>query len=149
MIAGEDPEEFDALRAQLWTEFEPRLGMESVLVDRLAARAWRLRRIPVFEAALITLRREAHAEEKRRWGGDSEDTAEDEERCNLDTGRALIRDGGEMLLRVSRYEASQMNAFHRDLRELLFLQDRWRRRAEERKQTVEVLPPHTNDREAA
>ena len=47
------------LRAELEEEHNPRPGIESELVERLAVLMWRMRRIPVFEAALIELRREA------------------------------------------------------------------------------------------
>ena len=57
VIHGEDPEEFNLLRAKLEDEFKPRPGMESELVERLAACMWRMRRIPVFEASLIEARR--------------------------------------------------------------------------------------------
>jgi hypothetical protein len=48
VIRDEDPKKFDSLRAELWDEWQPRPGMESVLVDRLAGQTWRLLRAPVF-----------------------------------------------------------------------------------------------------
>ena len=47
------------LRAELEEEYNPRPGIESELVERLAVLMWRMRRIPIFEAALIEVRREA------------------------------------------------------------------------------------------
>ena len=58
VIGDEDPRAFDRLRAQLEEEYDPRPGIESELVERLAVLMWRLRRIPTFEAALIELPRE-------------------------------------------------------------------------------------------
>jgi hypothetical protein len=54
VIGEEDPDEFDALRQRLFEEFNPRTGFTSELVGRLAVQMWRLRRVPAFEAALIT-----------------------------------------------------------------------------------------------
>jgi hypothetical protein len=56
VIGGEDPDQFDALRADFWREFKPQVGLESELVNRLAELIWRLRRVPAFEAALIMAR---------------------------------------------------------------------------------------------
>ena len=49
-IVNEDPKHFEALRAELWGEYQPASGLESVLMDRLAGYAWRLRRVPRLEA---------------------------------------------------------------------------------------------------
>jgi hypothetical protein len=59
VLEGESADQFDVLRAQYEAEFDPNSVMERELVDRLAALQWRLRRVPVFEAALIRARREA------------------------------------------------------------------------------------------
>ena len=53
VIGDEDPKAFDMLRAELEEEYNPRPGIESELVERLAVLMWRMRRIPIFEAALI------------------------------------------------------------------------------------------------
>jgi hypothetical protein len=146
-IAAEDPAEFEALRTQLWEEFQPAPGIECVLLDRLATRAWRLRRIPVFEAALLTIGREEVAEGRREYGWHS-DLVQHEERWSVDTGLALMRGKDNRLLLLSRYEATQMNAFQRDLQQLLFLQDR-RRAERERDKEVEVAPLQISKRDAA
>jgi len=57
VLEGEDADQFDALREQLEAEFDPDSVIERELVDRLAILLWRLRRVPVFEAALIRARR--------------------------------------------------------------------------------------------
>jgi hypothetical protein len=59
VVEGEDADEFDALRTQLEAEFAPDSIIERELVDRLAGLLWRLRRVPLFEAALIRARRGA------------------------------------------------------------------------------------------
>ena len=65
VIGDEDPRTFDMLRAELEEEYNPRPGIESELVERLAVLMWRMRRIPIFEAALIEVRRERIASDKR------------------------------------------------------------------------------------
>jgi hypothetical protein len=53
IIAGEKAQQFESFRAQLWEDFQPGTGIESVLVDRLAGVAWRLLRAPRFEVEAI------------------------------------------------------------------------------------------------
>src|SRR5262245_41415622 len=58
VIGDEDPKEFERLRAELEEEYNPRLGIESELVERLAVLMWRMRRVPTLEAGLIEWGRE-------------------------------------------------------------------------------------------
>src|SRR6187551_2675487 len=53
VIAGEDAKDLQAIQRELWEEHQPEPGMESLLVERLAHYAWRMRRAVVFEAALL------------------------------------------------------------------------------------------------
>ena len=76
IIGDEDPRAFDMLRAELEEEYNPRPGIERELVERIAVLMWRMRRIPIFEAAVIEMRREGVASEKRRYP----DPLEDKER---------------------------------------------------------------------
>ena len=100
VIRGEDAQELDAIRREVWEEYQPLPGMESLLVERLAHFAWRIRRALIFEAALL------------------EDGASG-------AGR-LGYNGGNALATLLRYEMSLTNASHRTLQQLLFLQDRRR-----------------------
>lgn len=52
IIDGENPLVFDAVRERLFVEFGPETLMEAEFVEQLAGILWRLRRAPVFEAAL-------------------------------------------------------------------------------------------------
>jgi hypothetical protein len=52
VIDGEDPREFEALRAGLEREFDVQTMTEHELVGDLAALFWRQRRVPRFEAAI-------------------------------------------------------------------------------------------------
>ena len=56
VIGDEDPDEFEALRADLESDFQPSTRLEYELVDRLAGLIWRLRRVPGVEAALVKAR---------------------------------------------------------------------------------------------
>lgn len=53
MIGEENAEEFQRLRADVEAYFEPIGSIEQELVCRLAGLLWRLRRIPLMEAAVI------------------------------------------------------------------------------------------------
>jgi len=54
VIGDEDPANFDRLRAECEEDYKPQTAVECELVERLAGLFWRLRRIPIFEAALLT-----------------------------------------------------------------------------------------------
>ena len=57
VLPNENPEEFDAFRRAFWDDLDPRGMLEEVLVDKIVADAWRVRRVPLLEAAI-------HAREK-------------------------------------------------------------------------------------
>lgn len=52
ILDGEDPKLFDSMREQILLEFGPRTVIEAELVEQLICILWRLRRVPVFEAAV-------------------------------------------------------------------------------------------------
>ena len=54
VIAGEDPEDFQRLLESFREELCPEDAIQSQIVNNLAQLMWRLRRIPLFEAALLT-----------------------------------------------------------------------------------------------
>jgi hypothetical protein len=54
MLEGEDPELFDTLREALFEEFAPGSPYEEQLTHQVVNVLWRLRRIPAFEAALLS-----------------------------------------------------------------------------------------------
>jgi hypothetical protein len=135
VIGDEDPKKFDSLRAELWDEWQPRPGMESMLVDRLAGQIWRLLRAPAFEAAVIQFGRSGVAAETNYNG---EPTYQPEEYM----GMALTNDAryGDTLGKISRYETALMNGYTKTLQMLLMLRNR---RDEEKNdlRLVETLPP--------
>jgi hypothetical protein len=131
VIGDEDPRAFDMLRAELEEEHNPRPGIESELVERLAVLMWRMRRIPIFEAALIEVRRERVASDKRMASMILSPFKDEERKETPYENTALAFQSSQQTLgTLFRYEAALMNAFNRTLQQLLFLQDR---RARERK----------------
>jgi hypothetical protein len=103
VIAGEDAEDLQAIQRELWEEHQPSPGMESLLVERLAHYAWRMRRALIFEAALL----KEVAIQPFRLGWTVE---------------------GNALSTLLRYEMAMANASYRTLQQLLFLQDRRRKK---------------------
>src|SRR5689334_16398498 len=97
VIDGEDAKELQAIQRELWEEYQPAPGMESLLVERLAHYSWRMRRAVVFEQALLG-----------------------------DAPFYPVKLGH--LSNLLRYEMALANASYRTLQQLLFLQDRRRKR---------------------
>lgn len=52
VLPSESAEEFEAFRIALWDDLDPKGALEEVLAEKIVADAWRLRRVPVLEAAL-------------------------------------------------------------------------------------------------
>ena len=101
VIAGEDADDLQAIQRELWEEHQPSPGMESLLVERLAHYEWRMRRAVVFEAAFL--------------------------------GEGPIQPfkfgyASNAVSTLLRYEMAMANASYRTLQQLLFLQDRRRKR---------------------
>ena len=136
VLQGEDPAEFEALREALIGELRPDTALEGVLVDRLAGLFWRLRRIPRFEAALLTVMRSREDKYRNatslRLGGvivscdhpvvtqqaAQTDAQERHERSTI--GRVLETAfvDGDVLNKLSRYERELMRQVERVLAEL-------------------------------
>jgi hypothetical protein len=54
VLPDEDPAAFEAFQQQLWDDCQPVTAREGMLVEELVGVAWRLRRVPSVEAALLT-----------------------------------------------------------------------------------------------
>ena len=148
VIAGEDPSEFEKLRAELMEEHGPQTALECELVERLSGLLWRLRRVPYFEAAIMNAR-QVEVEEREsldrliavRRGEVSEEMSDEE--WSVRVGRALITDGeyNDALGKLARHETTLMNAFTKTLQMVLLLQ----RERSQKRETVIVeavaLPP--------
>jgi hypothetical protein len=53
LIDGESPEDYEALKAGIWEEFEIVGTLEEEVANRLVQIMFRLRRVPAFEAAIL------------------------------------------------------------------------------------------------
>lgn len=116
---GEWFEDFDELQTKLIDEYAPRSTVEIELIQRLAGILWRLRRIPMFEIALIDAR---NAEV---WEGSPSEVWEDEAgdvsrawKNSVRYGLLLSRDAasGDAFGKLSRYETSLMRALEQTLK---------------------------------
>jgi hypothetical protein len=102
IIEGEDPRQFEALRAGLERDFEAPTVIERELVEDLSVLLWRQRRVPRFEAAIIQrILRDPIADDDEETRGVA---------CDL------IRD--DILTKLSRYETSLINRISRTLNQL-------------------------------
>jgi hypothetical protein len=104
-------------------EYDPQSALECELVERLSSLLWRLRRIPAFEAAIISARRaqvESYVEqlELERQGLTQEAIKV------RALGDALIEDGRyhDALGKLARHETTLMHAFTKTLQMILLLQ---------------------------
>src|ERR1700756_1832770 len=52
VLPGEDPAEFDSFRSDLIADLAPQGALEETLAEKIVTDTWRLRRVPVLEAAL-------------------------------------------------------------------------------------------------
>src|SRR5208337_2654673 len=115
LLSGEDTEKYRSLRAGLSAEFRPSTKLEHELVERSASLIWRLRRIPIFEAALLASIEESDlsdlfdfkASEKARLG---------------ETVKEFLNEG--FSIKLGRYETSLQRQLLSLLKELRDLQDR-------------------------
>jgi hypothetical protein len=85
VIGDEDPEEFEALRADLLAKFQPSSAFGRELVDYLTSTLWSLRRVPKVRNGLIR-RRQEHAQDEAKEARDRayyrSIDEETERRCN-------------------------------------------------------------------
>jgi hypothetical protein len=103
VIGGEDPGQFELFRASLEEEFEPQASLERELVERLVGYAWRLRRIPIFEAAVM-----------QGWASSSLEDLKDERSALAAAGHgsepwliAAEEAGNEMQLNLDRLASAE------------------------------------------
>ena len=141
IIVGENAEDFDQLRAELFEEYDPRSALQIELVERLSGILWRLRRVPIFEAAILGALH-AQADEEKLWSemGNHSDEEEDEEKADrgasVHLGVAFMKDGwNDALGKLARHETTLMNALAKTLQMLLLLQ-------QQQKIAIEAAPPN-------
>ena len=119
VIGDEDPAEFDELRSELMEQYDPQSALEVELVERIAGLLWRLRRIPVFEAAIM---RRAEVDDPLKWLELKREGLTEEAIKFRILGDALIRHGVDTLGKLARHETTLMHAFIKTLQMLHFVQ---------------------------
>jgi hypothetical protein len=126
IIVGERSDDFDQLRAELMNEHDPQSALEAELVERLAGILWRLRRVPLFEAAILTACHAEVCDRLTNWEALREVPEEEVAnwRAAVRLGEALIEDARchDALGKLARYETTLMNAFTKTLQTLILLQ---------------------------
>jgi hypothetical protein len=115
VIPGEDPAAYEDLRQGLYESHQPANEAERILVDQIAANAWRLLRAQRVETAFLA---------KLTEGAADPDTA---------IAEAFL-DKPKELSRMHRYVASAQNAYYKALAQLTKLQ-------KERAAEQEIPPP--------
>jgi hypothetical protein len=128
IIVGECADDFDRLRAELMDQHDPESALECEQVERLAVICWRLRRMPTFEAAIITACHAKVCDRLTHWEALREVPKEEVAnwRAEVRLGEALIEDARchDALGKLARYETTLMNAFTKTLQTLLLLQEK-------------------------
>ena len=102
LLPGEDPENFEALFAQLTTHYAPVNDVEMSMIEEMASSYWRLRRVWAMEQEIVHAGMDAHPgnefqQSVASWG------------AAVDTGRLAV---------LYRYEARLHNMYHRARRAL-------------------------------
>lgn len=133
VIGDEDPATFEELRAGFEEDFQPKTAVEGFLVERLAADAFRLMRISVFEAAYINFwYEEARASEHNPLLGDPlrfRPKDNDDGASGKPTVWKIARwlsnsdQFHSALAKLSRYETALLNSFNRHLQQLKVLME--------------------------
>ncbi len=138
VIKGEDPEEFELYREGMLAELAPAGQMESLLAQRIAGLAWRLRRAERLQAAAF----DTLPEEKKKWGWSDKDKKwivpqkpqPRSEAERLEFGERIMRDFAQarILDRLLVYERRIEYSLYRSMAEMRKL------RAEGRKEGQKV-----------
>jgi hypothetical protein len=148
MLDGEDPELFDTLREALFDEFAPASPYEEQLTHQVVSLLWRLRRIPAFEAALLSWIDYTRGELRdsdfvyRGLGPEHSIKRESPEtRARLKLGRMLeVESSKNLTAKLSRYEAHLLRQLEQTRKELQEVQAS-RLEAEAGEDGIVVLPP--------
>ena len=80
VLPNENPDDFESFRADLLSSLNPQGALEGGLAEKIIADAWRLRRVPIFEATLF---RRGHQEILVRQAAESVSQYESTERDRL------------------------------------------------------------------
>jgi hypothetical protein len=154
VIRGEDQEEFDQYREEVFWELNPIGVMQSRLAERIVSLAWRLRRAErlqneAFDALLAKETSSPLARLTRSLGGREQDTRE-LEGCDGDPTleQAVVRDfaNARVLDRLLMYERRIESSLYRTMNELQKLRHERKSDADGEVRTVPVkASPKTQD----
>ena len=127
VLAGENPEEFEALLAELEAEFQPATPTERHLVHTIAACRWRLHRIVRLETGIFAQRMKeiARRNEILEEPADPPETPEETHQQATELlAASWIKDalGANALVKLSYHESRLDRKLSRALRELRTLQ---------------------------
>jgi hypothetical protein len=123
LLPGESQRELDALRDELVADVRPRGAVERLLVERLIAAHWKLRRLQQAEEQMMR-----HFADKQK------------NMTPADMQAAMIFNGAEAD-RLSAYQNRLDHSIHRIMRELRMMRKEERQEREEREEMIEELPP--------
>jgi hypothetical protein len=130
VIFVEKADDFDGLRAELWEEWKPQPGLESCHVDYLATQCWRLRRVPLYEAAAIDTccmgLAQSFADNARLaalHGAPTVEAVEEDIEPGQYLGKVIVHDA-DILGKLARHEATLMAGIRKTVQMLLLLQGR-------------------------
>jgi hypothetical protein len=120
VLPGEDPEEFEALLAELEADIQPGGAVERELVRQIADAQWRLRRLTRLETGYLA----ASLDNSRRLSV-GERCKNSQSKYDGDTlllGYSLMQ-STQVLAHFARYDAHLSRRFERALRQLAWLRD--------------------------
>ncbi len=131
-LAGEDPEEYRRLHEAATASLKPEGVLEHELIARIVSVLWRLRRVPVFEAALLALlEQEKEEEDPLMLNFSGSDRSAD--RADLKLGRTIKKFlSADFSGKLSRYETSLQKQLSALLQGLRTMQERRLRQSEAR-----------------
>jgi hypothetical protein len=115
-LPSENPHRYDAFRAALIQSLDPHGDLEGLLADKIVADGWRLRRIPILEAALHRRGRHDLAVDHAQAAVRQFRTAETSAMVSAITGIAAQQSKAraEVERRLQQAQTDQQNLFMRD-----------------------------------
>lgn len=117
LLPGEDEAIFKELGKRLWLELEPKGDLESLLVDKIIATHWRLRRLGRLEAGLF-----APGPSPAHYIGIGSAAYGTADNAGLGATFTKDADGANAFSKLSRYETTLERSLYRALHELQRLQ---------------------------
>ena len=124
VLPDENIDDFDVLISELEDEFQPATAIEWTLLRQLADAEWRMRRVPLIEAGVLA--KELH-ESRQHYEDNPDQLPEDPAEVEIFLiGAMAVSDAetGDVLAKLSRYEARLSHRYFKALAHLRNIQDR-------------------------